>query len=309
MTNRPSGSARARAASRTEARAPLIRTARLSGPSRPLDRRVHAVREDLADIALADQVVAPHFAEAVATTVAVPHAVLRGRPDGSASAISELLFGETFRVFEFGGRWAWGQADHDSYVGYLDAALLTQGAAEATHRIAAPQGLVFSDADIKSPVVSTLPLGARVAVTGRDGNFHALATGGFVHDRHIGPLVPAGGDHVAVAMSFIGTPYRWGGRTRAGIDCSGLVQQALMACGIACPRDSDQQREGLGHRVDVSNLKRGDLVYFPGHVGIMADASNLLHANAHWMATVIEPLADVVARATAETPILAVKRV
>jgi cell wall-associated NlpC family hydrolase len=188
--------------------------------------------------------------------------------------------------------------------------LLTHDAPDATHRIAAPQGLVFAEADIKSPVVAVLPLGSRIAVTATEGAFHALATGGFVHDRHAGALTPAsGGDPVAVAMSFIGTPYRWGGRTRAGIDCSGLVQQALMACGVACPRDSDQQRDGLGTRIDAADLRRGDLVYFPGHVGIMADAANLLHANAHWMATVIEPLADVVARVGGETPILAVKRV
>jgi len=308
MTNQHGGSARAKAASPTEARAPQVRTARLRGPSLPLDRRIHAVREDLADIALADRVVAPHFAAAVETSVAAASAVLRGRPDAGAPATSELLFGEAFRVFEYGGRWAWGQAAHDGYVGYVEATALTQHAPAPTHRIAAPQGLVFADADIKSPVLRTLPLGARVAVAASAGRFHALAGGGFVHDCHIGPLAPLGGDPVAVAMSFIGTPYRWGGRTRAGIDCSGLVQQALMACGIACPRDSDQQREGLGTRVDPADVRRGDLVYFPGHVGIMADATNLLHANAHWMATVIEPLADVVARVTAETPILAVKR-
>lgn len=309
MTNRHGGNARAKAASPTDARAPLIRTARLSGPSLALDRRIHAVREDLADIALADRVVAPHFAASVPTALAVPHATIRGRPDPNASATSELLFGEVFHVFEFGGRWAWGQCAHDGYVGYVDASLLTHDAPAPTHRIAAPQGLVFAEADIKSPVLSVLPLGAQVAVTASEGAFHALATGGFVHDRHVGALTPASGDPVAVAMSFIGTPYRWGGRTRAGIDCSGLVQQALMACGIACPRDSDQQREGLGTRVEAAALRRGDLVYFPGHVGIMADSTNLLHANAHWMATVIEPLADVVARVTAETPILAIKRV
>ena len=117
---------------------------------------------------------------------------------------------------------------------------------------------------------------------------------------------------VAVAEAFLGAPYRWGGRGGAGIDCSGLVQVALGACGIAVTGDTDMQREAPGDLLPVeARLLRGDIVHFPGHVGLMVDEERLIHANAHWMAVIIEPLADVVARLTPkyDRPILCRRRI
>ena len=119
-------------------------------------------------------------------------------------------------------------------------------------------------------------------------------------------------DWVAVALRYLGQPYVWGGRGHRGIDCSGLVQVALGQCGIATPRDTDLQREAIGAPLSGDTpLQRGDFVFFPGHVGIMTDGENLLHSNAHWMAVVVEPLADVIARLTEShaQPIIARRRI
>jgi cell wall-associated NlpC family hydrolase len=135
------------------------------------------------------------------------------------------------------------------------------------------------------------------------GNFLAVAGGGYLHCRH---LEPPPATPLGVARRFAGAPYLWGGRTPLGVDCSGLVQVALAACGIAAPRDSDQQRDELGIAVDLADRRGGDLVFFPGHVGILVDADTLFHANAYWMATVEEPLADVLARGA---EVVAVRRI
>lgn len=179
-----------------------------------------------------------------------------------------------------------------------------------THRVVAPLALVFANPNIKSSLVKTLAIGARVAGC-EEGAFLRIEDG-YIHARHVAPLALAEADPVAVAERMIGAPYRWGGRGADGIDCSGLVQRALELAGIAAPRDSDMQRDQLGTFLpDEAPLKRGDLVFFPGHVGMMVDGERMIHANAYWMSTVVEPLADVIARLapTHARPVTARKRI
>tara|TARA_R110000782_G_scaffold48551_1_gene106171 strand:- start:10259 stop:11185 length:927 start_codon:yes stop_codon:yes gene_type:complete len=282
----------------------------LAGRSIALDKRTHAVRGDLADISLAGVLFAPHYAKAVPMRCASAAAFVRASGSADAQAVTQLLHGETFHVLDVTGRWAWGFCDHDGYVGYVEADALATVAAAATHRIIARTAPVFAQADIKSPVVAQLSAGARVSGD-VDGSFVMTPTGA-VHVRHAVPLDSVEKDWVAAAERQIGQPYVWGGRGAGGIDCSGLVQLALGQAGVRVPRDTDMQREGIGGDIPAGEpLQRGDLVFFPGHVGIMMNGEQMLHANAYWMSTVIEPLADVVARLQPEHegPILARRRI
>lgn len=288
-----------------------IRQVRLSGRSAPLDPRVHAVRADLADIALAGAVTATRYVEPVLRECRTSTAMLRSARSDDAVAVSALLPGERFRALELTGDWAWGTCVHDGYVGFVRTAALGPPGPEPTHRVRAPAALVFPGPDIKLPPQATLPLGAPVAVAGEDGGFAVLATGGYVRRVQLAPRGWTEPDLVATAEAFLGAPYLWGGRTRDGIDCSGLAQAAVRAAGLPCPRDSDQQRASVGEEVAFAERRRGDLVFFPGHVGILADPDRLLHANAYWMTTLVEPLADVIVRLvpTCPEPVLAVRRV
>ena len=286
------------------------RQVRLAVTPADFDTRVNVCRPDLADVALADRVSAAHYASPVRLTCRADRAAMKGRPSISATNVSELLFGEAFAAFEIGGGWAWGQSLHDGYVGYVAEPALGPSAQGSTHWVSAPDAWLFSAADIKSPPVSALPMNAQLSVAGQSGAFHVVGTLGFVHDRHVSSLAERLTNPLGVAKAFLGTPYLWGGRTRRGIDCSGLIQAALMACGLPCPRDTDQQRKALGNAVDPASIRQGDIVFFPGHVGMMASDTDLLHANAFWMNTVIEPLADVTGRLRPDhaEPILAVRR-
>ncbi|WP_363182259.1 C40 family peptidase [Sphingomonas quercus] len=266
---------------------------RLTGPSRRIDPRIHAARGDIADVALADRVFAPHYALPLEHGCAAVSAPIRAEPSLEARAVSELLRGEGFAVVDVAGGWAWGYSLHDHYVGYVALDALGTPLA-ATHRVSAPAGYLFSAPDIKAPIVARLPMG--VLLAGTSGDAFLDTAEGFVHMRHVRALDDDEADYTGVAERLIGAPYRWGGRSGDGLDCSGLVQTALAAAGIAAPRDSDQQA-ALGEEIaEGEALRRGDLIFFPGHVGIMADEATLLHANAFWMATVAEPLDDVVAR-------------
>lgn len=243
---------------------------------------------------------APHYARAEPMMVIGAAVAIRAAPDPAAPATSELACGEGFAVLDQAGGWAWGYCAHDHYVGYVPDALL--GApSPVTHVVDQPAALVFADADIKAPVRARWPLGTRFEATGTQGDFLATASG-FVHRRHARPIDTPIIDPVAVAEAMAGTPYRWGGRGGDGIDCSGLVQRAWGLAGTPLPRDSDQQRSA-GRALDpTETARRGDLVFLPGHVGIMVDEESLVHATAFWMSVTVEPLATVLARAGMDRP-------
>lgn len=282
---------------------------RLNGRSSILDRRIHAVRGDLADVSLAGILFSAHYARAVEMTCVLAGTMVHAAGTMVATCVTQLLRGESFHVLDVTAEWAWGFCGHDGYVGYVRRDALDARETPA-HRITALSAPVFSAPDIKSRIVDYWPAGSLFAGTA-EGGFLTCAEG-YVHAAHAAPLDALESDWVTVAEGYLGQPYVWGGRGHGGLDCSGLVQVALSRCGISVPRDTDLQREGIGNPIDEAEpLRRGDLVFFPGHVGIMADGSRLLHANAHWMATVIEPLADVADRLRDQhaRPILARRRI
>ncbi|HXF54151.1 MAG TPA: C40 family peptidase [Hyphomicrobiaceae bacterium] len=272
----------------------------MTGAAARPDPRRHAWREDLAAESLRGQVEAPRYVAGEPHHVIRPAIALRREPQFTASIETEALFGEAVTVYDITDGWAWAQLERDRYVGYLPADALRRGVAATTHRVSAIGTFIYSAADIKAPPLMHLSLNAQVAVVERQERFSRLAGGGFVVNRHIIERDRYARDFVDVAERLIGTPYLWGGRTRLGLDCSGLVQIAMEAAGIRCPRDTDMQQAELGSEVlvpaSLEGLKRGDLVFWRGHVGIMVDGLMMVHANAHHMAVAVEPLAVAVER-------------
>lgn len=262
-----------------------------------LDPRLTPARPDLAAAELEGIVSAPRYVAGEARRIAVPAAPLRRRRAGDAPLETEALFGETARVFETDGEgWSWVQLDADHYVGYLPSDALAPLAATPTHKVVALRTFVFPGPDIKLPPLEALVMGSRVAVREVRGAF-AVTPDGFLPLVHLAPIDARENDFVAVAARFLGVPYLWGGRSSLGIDCSGLVQSALAAAGIAAPRDSDMQEAALGEEVPLGGpVRRGDLFFWPGHVAIAETEETLLHANAFHMAVARESRAGAVAR-------------
>ena len=254
------------------------------------DKRITLARPDLAAEHLKGQVNALLFGKGYSMDIEKGRTSLRVSPSDEAAQDSELLFGEQVVVLEDKDGWAWVQAVNDRYVGYIHSDALGNTKA-ATLRVSAIMAPVFSAANLKTPVRDTLPMNSMVPVLGREGDYVNVGPG-FVHQRHLAPESEK--DFVAIAERFLGVPYVWGGKTAAGLDCSGLIQTALQAVGKAAPRDTDMMEKALGGSVATAS-RRGDLVFWKGHMGVMLDESRLLHANAHHMLVAIEPLAEAVA--------------
>jgi cell wall-associated NlpC family hydrolase len=259
------------------------------------DPRLTLIRDGKAATGLEGLVPAASFVEPKLRQLTLPVAAIRREPRAEAEQLDQLLFGELFDVLEETNGWAFGQARRDGYVGFVEAGGLSGPPSDTTHFVSAIRTYAFAEPNIKSAPVGLYSMNALVAVEGRDGRFaKGVGTGWFVED-HLTPIGSGETDHAAVAERFIGAPYQWGGRESLGLDCSGLVQQVLYACARGCPRDSDMQ-QALGWPADLGALERGDLVFWKGHVAIVTAPDEIVHANAHHMATVREPLSQAIDR-------------
>jgi cell wall-associated NlpC family hydrolase len=282
---------------------------------RAFDPRLTPARGDLAAKELEGKVEAARYVDGRAYEVIEPQAPLRAAPEPHAPLLTEALKGERVTIYDINAEgWAWGQLAADGYVGWLPANALAPAGAPPTHRVTALRTFAFPGPSIKLPPLEALPLGARLGIVRVADRLAVTRSGAYVPSPHLAPLDIDEPDFVAVAERFLGVPYLWGGKTALGLDCSGLVQVALTAAGVSCPRDSDMQEQALGAptgtAADLADVQRGDLIFWKGHVAIVRDAATLVHANAFHMAVATEPIAEAVARIRAAgSEITSVRRV
>ncbi|RUM21687.1 peptidase P60 [Rhizobium phaseoli] len=265
------------------------------------DRRLHAYRPDLAEADLEGKVEASRFVQGTPARVAVPVIGLRPAPELARGIDTELLLGEQVTVFDRADGWCWVKAASDGYVGYVTADALSQIDPAPTHIVTAPRTFLYPEPELRKPHQTTLSMGSRIHVAreaeARGNHYVVLEDGTAIFARHVQPIGALdGADYVEIAGRFLETPYLWGGRSGLGIDCSGLVQLAMLMTSRQAPRDTDMQAAGLGEAIDRSEIRRGDLVFWKGHVAIFEDPQTILHANGHSMTVARENFEAAVAR-------------
>jgi len=259
------------------------------------DPRLTLVRPDLAAGVLEGRLDARRFEQPRRMQLAVPAASIRRAPRPDAEQLDQILLGERFDVLETRDGFAWGQAVRDGYVGHVAFGALAPEGPPPTHWVRVPLTYGFEAPSIKSRPTGPISLNSLVTVTAREGRLALCEAGFWVPESHLASLGDVADDPAAIAEAHLGAAYLWGGREGCGIDCSGLVLQSLLACGRACPRDSDLQ-QALGAPVAAADLDRGDLVFWKGHVAILLDGARIIHANAHHMAVAQEPLREAIER-------------
>jgi len=277
------------------------------------DPRLTPARPDLAAKYLEGKIKAGRFVAGETFEITAAIAPVHEAPSSDTRLSTQAMKGERATIYDRNGEgWAWGQLDSDGYVGWLPDSSLAKPQAAPTHKVTAIRTFAFSGPSIKLPPLHTLVMESLLTVIREDGTFAVTGEGWYLPRQHLGNRDRVEKDFVNVAERFVGTPYLWGGKSSLGIDCSGLLQVALNAAGVDCPRDSDMQQGGLGKDLDLSQstkLRRGDLIFWKGHVAIARDATTIVHANAHHMATAIENTADAIARIRATgSEITAIKR-
>lgn len=280
------------------------------------DRRLTPARPDLAASSLKGKIDAPRYVDGERMIVFNGDADLRREPVPDAMLDTQALHGEIVTVYDQDeDGWSWVKLERDSYVGYMHSAALTGDVTAATHRVNVLRTFSYGGPSIKVLPIATLSMNSHVTIVDRKDQFAITHRGHYIFADHLAPVDQHENDFVSVAEKFLGGPYFWGGKTSIGLDCSGLVQNALEAIGHLAPRDTDMQEKALGTSLaisdDLSGLKRGDLIFWKGHVGIMRDASEIIHSSGHQMLVVSEPLR--VARdrifAKGAGPITSIKRI
>jgi hypothetical protein len=268
------------------------------------DPRVTPARGDIAAKHLEGRVEAARYVEGTPRQVTAPAAPVRHAPRPDALLDTEALRGEIVTIYDATEEgWSWGQLQSDGYVGWLPTDGLGPVGVAPTHRVAAMRTLMFPAPSLKTTPLEGLSFGCRLAIKRTDSQFAITAANEFVPLKHLVDVNAQARDYVSVAERFLGVPYLWGGKTSFGLDCSALVQLSLNACGAPCWRDSDMQELSyprIEPADDLSDLQRGDLIFWEGHVAIVRDGSTVIHANGYHMAVAIEPIADAVARNRAD---------
>lgn len=266
-----------------------------------LDPRLNAFRPDLADQNLKGRVNAPCFVKGVEAQICVPVAKLHRAPGLNNGVDTELLYGAKVHIFNDENGFCWVQADEDSYVGYLESRSLKKGFTPPTHIVVAPRTFLYPGPDLKFPALCALSMGSRLTIIDeaetRGSRYGILASGEAVFLNHVTPNDALQKDYVHVAETLLRTPYLWGGASAFGIDCSGLVQLSFAMTGKTVLRDTDMQERSIGQALHENEpLKRGDLIFWKGHVAIMLDDQHIIHANGASMDVKIEPLQETIER-------------
>ena len=261
-----------------------------------MDWRLTPANARAALAALRGQVEAAHFTAGKPARINVPLVDLCRTPDGPRER--QLLMGDAVTVIDRHQGWAFLQATKDGYCGYVPSRAL-KPAIPPTHWVAVPATHIYADPRVQARDRACLSMGARLTVTEIGPKFAETALG-FIPAVHLRTVGDWFHDPVYVAELFLGTPYLWGGNSHAGLDCSGLIQTAFMACGRGCPADSDLQ-ESIGQSLAPdARLQRGDLLFWKGHVALVVDGARLIHANGHSMSVAYEDIEGCVARILAQ---------
>lgn len=269
----------------------------------PFDKRMLPSKDGLTDQAFEGLIRARSYVPGQILSCYDAKAPILEEPQFGAEQVDQLLMGERFKVIERKHDFYWGQALRDGYVGYVPARAFRDHWYLPTHYVSTLRTYVFASPNLKSSILCALSLNALVNVSAVEGKFSYINDMGWVFTEHLSGFDQFASDFVSVAENYINAPYQWGGRESIGLDCSGLLQQALYAAGFGCPRDADMQSK-LGVALDVnvneaghvSGLKRGDLVFWKGHVAIMINEDEIIHANAFHMKVAIEPLKTAIKR-------------
>ncbi|WP_273718193.1 MULTISPECIES: NlpC/P60 family protein [Bartonella] len=268
----------------------------------PKDPRLHAFREDLADERLKGEITAQRFVQGEKRRVNAPVAGLFKENNNKSEMQTECLFGEELLIFEHGEEMSWAQSLKDGYVGYIETKALCASTVEQTHVVTAPRTFQYSQADLRGPVEYPLSIGSKVSVFNevevRGTKYSILENGGAIVSDHLSPIGSVVyKNYVDAAEKLVHTPYRWGGASGFGVDCSGLVQISMAMTGQVVLRDTDMQQKTIGKSLsDGDKLQRGDLIFWKGHVAIMTDHENIIHANGSSMDVTVEPLEKAVTR-------------
>ena len=263
------------------------------------DKRVTPFKDGVTDQSHEGLIKARSYVAGEIMTCVAPSFSILAQPDDNAEQWDQLLLGERFKVIERKHDYFWGQALRDGYVGYVRVEALSRDWYLPTHYVSELRTFVFARPEVKAPIIYDLSLNSLVSVSEVSGKFSYVSQLGWVHSAHLNTFEAFHEDMAGVAEAYLNAPYQWGGRESIGLDCSGLVQQALYACGKACARDTDMQAEmgqGLEIGPELSGLRRGDLVFWKGHVAIMLDETRINHANAYHMKVATEPLNEAVER-------------
>ena len=197
------------------------------------------------------------------------------KPNAFSEVTSQILYGEKFKIISKNKNWIKIKVSFDNYTGYIKNKYYTKDH-QPTHKIFTLKANIYNKQ--KNKTKNFLPFASRISMINENKKFVEFEKDKWINKKDIKKINHIEKDYLKVLKMFLKIKYLWGGKTYRGIDCSAILQLFFYYNNKFYPRDTKDQIKYSAKKNRSKVFKKGDIIFWKGHVAVCINAQKLIHA-------------------------------